>query len=200
MAPWKHDWRLQDHAIRIFCAVSCSLLIIVAYSGYERVLALRRNFDIFSYAGTVATLVGLIIAVCEVLNGVRVSKSIQHEARSVLTHANRVDAAAGIGHCVSALNEVISYVNQNDYRFAWRCFVFFRKTYVRIFPKASGDGNPDGLNVLGQIEEVFAYALNRGVPGYLSRVQKTELVKKLLQVKQEIEASHPAGGKIDVAL
>ncbi|WP_156545781.1 hypothetical protein [Cupriavidus sp. D384] len=200
MTPWKGDWRLQDHAMRIFCAVSCSLLIIVAYSGYERVLALRRNFDIFLYAGTVATLVGLIIAVCEVLNGLRVSKSIQHEARSVLSQANRVDTAAGIGHCVSALNEVISYVNQNDYRFAWRCFVFFRKTYVRIFSKAAGDGNPDGLNILGQIEEVFAYALNRGVPGHLSRVQKNELLKKLLQVKQEVEASNPGGGKIDVAL
>ncbi len=200
MTPWKDNWSLEDHAIRIFCAVSCSLLIIVAYSGYDRVLALRRNFDIFSYAGTVATLVGLTIAVCEVLNGLRVSKSIQHEARSVLSQANRIDAAAGIGHCVSALNEVMAYVNQNDYRFAWRCFVFFRKTYVRILPKVTGAGTPDELNPLGQIEEVLAHALNRGEPGYLPRTQKAELMKKLLQVKQEIEARNLEGGKVDVAV
>lgn len=200
MTPWNDGWRLRDHAIRMACAVVCSVLIILAYSGYEHVLALRRNFDIFSYAGTVATLVGLVIAICEVINGLKVSKSIQHEARSVLSQANLIDAAAGASQCISALNDVLSYLNQDDYRFAWRCFVFFRETYLRIFSGVSGDDNVDGLNTFGQIEEVFAYALNRGVPGYLSNGQKSELVKKLLQVKQDIEFSNPVGRKIDAAL
>lgn len=191
---------MQDHAIRIFCAVSCSLLIIVAFSSYERVLALQRNLDIFTYVGTAATLVGLIVAICEVLNGLRVSRSIQKEAQSMLSHANLVDAAAGISQCLAALDDVLSHVNLDDYRYAWSCFVHFRKTCVKIFPQLLADEDRDGLNAFGQIEAVFSYALNRGVPGYLSKGQKIELVKKLLQVKQEIETSNPAGRRVDVAV
>jgi hypothetical protein len=110
------------HKIRIAYAVISIIGVVVAYryAGFVTETASYMNY--VSYYGTVATVVGLLIAISEVLHSVSVTKSVRDEARSIFDRIRRIESASSLSDCLAAIDDVSNSVSKEDYQSALKSF------------------------------------------------------------------------------
>lgn len=175
------------------------IIALCAYYFYDKIFDYtvktdRSGFNNFSYVGTVATLIGLIITVFEVIHNTYISKSIQAEAKSLLQKVKLIENASSISDCLAAIDDVSSSIAHEDYSSALKSFRFFRKICVKVIPNFD-DFKEKQLGDLGEIELVLTKAISGTKLGSsLNKPQKTKLMEKVLLVKQNIEKNNPARG------
>ncbi len=196
----KETGRFRGQSIRIAYAISCAFFICASWYFHDDIIRPQKNLDNFSYVGTVGTLIALLIAVCEVVHSLKVSQSIQREARALLFHVKSVENASSFSDCLSALDDVTANINVEDYKSALKSFLFFRKVCVKVVPGYGADENGGvALNDLGQVELTLHKAHHTSASAPFSKRQKTDLINKVLLIKQDIEMLNPAKGEVYAA-
>ena len=177
--------------IRLTYSILSIVCAYVAYCYHSDIVKESSLFNDFSYVGTVATLIGLLITVFEVIHSVNISKSIQQEAKSLLKEVQLIESASSISDCLAAIDEVNKNVDIENYKSALKSFLYLRKICVKVVPTVMVDGN-NQLSNLGQIEYVLHKATHTSPDARLSKKQKDDLIKKILLLKENFENMNPA--------
>ena len=182
---------------RLLYSLACCAMALAAYAFLEPITGSGRYMGYFSYFGTVATAIGLVVAVCEVVHSVRMTASVHRQAKEMLDHAQAVETASSFSHCLASIDEATAFVASDDYTSAIKSFQFLRKVYVKLLPRS--DASDLGLNALGRIERSLYNADRADDEEPLSKRQKIILLDRLLHLKQDIESSNPARMTIDAS-
>lgn len=173
--------------------VSASVLIIILASHYKvDVLASTQGLNEFSYIGTVATIIALMISIFEVMHSVSISKSIRSEAEKLLENSRNINGASLISECLSELDEANAHIRREEYILALKCFQHFRRQYVRVSSKSEEIGKIDGL--LSSIEFELHMATHTSPNAPLEKKKQRKLQKDLLSIKECLEKINPARG------
>ncbi|HCE1991831.1 hypothetical protein ACSTJ7_09590 [Vibrio parahaemolyticus] len=175
-----------------------SLGIIVG-SYYFREIFISEGSDpqaLLSYFGTVASLVGLLIAVCEVIHSVNISKSIRETASDLLEQAKKIEQASGTSDCVSLLDDINHSLMSGDYKSAYKSFQHFRKLCIKLKPELD-EVDTGKLNTLGTIEQELMM-FTKGTPNSIPNAKIKKTTDKILLLKQKVEEVNPAGVEINV--
>jgi hypothetical protein len=184
--------KLKDNKIRIFYIFISLLAAFCAYKYKEEILKSTDSFNEFSYVGGIATLIGLLITVLEIIHGIRVSKGIRDEARAIVTHAQKVDRASLISECLSNLDELNSYLSNEKYKISLKCFQYFRRNYTRI-----SDTSPISYwmkETLHEVELELQSATHASAAAPLTRAKRVTLQNKIIAIKSKLEEINPATG------
>lgn len=184
--------RFKENWIRILYVVVSVLIMLAAIYCVESVVGDGKLFNRFSYFGTVATAIGLIVAFAEVLHSLHISKGIREEARSILNSVKRVQAASIISECLYSLDEAAEYFNRGEYFISVKCFLHFRRQYIRIRPSDEIEADIDGL--LRDIERTLHAATRSSAHAPVDKRTQTILRKNILSIKESIEKISPSRG------
>lgn len=186
--------KLKDNWIRL-AYVIVSVLIAIAASHYkDDVLTSTNSLNEFSYIGTVATVIGLIIAASEVVHSLRVSITIRNEANKIFSAAKALDGASSISECLSSLDEVSRLISSEDYEFSLRCFQHFRRTYARV--PGSGTEIVAIDEQLNDIELGLHQAVHTRPQAPLEKRKRIALSKGILSIKENLEKINPIRGSV----
>lgn len=189
----KNFWSLRKGYAFISLAASGA-----AYYFRELFLLESSNpLTLLSYIGTIASLIGLFIAVCEVIHGVNVSKSIRDTASDLLEQARKIEQASGTSDCVSLLDDINHSLMSGDYKSSYKSFQHFRKLCIKLKPELD-EVDTGKLNALGTIEqELMSFA--KGSPNSIPNARIKKTTDKILLLKQKIEEVKSSGVDVNVA-
>ncbi|MEZ8158473.1 hypothetical protein ACED66_19710 [Vibrio splendidus] len=189
---------MKNHKVRLFYILISIGISTLAYLYQGDFLDANSSaLDKFSYIGTIATLIGLVIAIFEVIHSVHISNSIKDEASAILNKVKSVENASTVSDCLAAIDEVNGNIASNDFRSALKSFQYFRKLTVKVLPDLDlNDGN--SLGKLGELELELSAATHTTAQAPLNKKQKHEMSKKVLIVKQNVERFNPARGTENV--
>lgn len=185
---------MKQNWIRIIYFVISITCIFIAYYYHDNIVGDPKQLNDFSYAGTVATVIGLIITAAEVMHSLHISKSIRDEAKSLLEKIKLIESASSISDCLAAIDEVNQNVANEDYKSALKSFQYLRKIYVKVTPVIGFNNVDSQLSSLGEIELSLQKSTHTAPDAPLNKRQKTDLTKKILLLKQEFENMNPARG------
>lgn len=180
--------------MRIVYSSISLLLIYLSYKYFPFFTNNAINLNIFSYIGSVATMVGLFIAICEIIHTAHETKSIQEQSVKLLKDVKSIENASSLSDCISSIDAVNKNVFNENFDAAITNFQNFRKICVKVIPKFNEQyESSDKLNELGDIELIILKSTKTNSEAPLGKKQKNELLKRLLVVKQKIEFNNPAG-------
>ncbi len=186
--------KLKDNWIR-FAYIFVSVAVAIAASRYKvDVLASTKSLNEFSYVGTVATIIGLIIAASEVVHSLRVSIAIRKEANKLFSAAKALDGASSISECLSSLDEVSRLISSEDYEFSLRCFQHFRRTYARV-PGCGAEIVAIDTQFY-DIELGLQQAVHTRPQAPLEKKKRIALSKSILSIKGSLEKINPVRGSV----
>lgn len=186
---------MKQNWIRIAYLAVSAICIYAAYSYHDAIVGQEpKKLDDFSYIGTVATIIGLLVTVAEVIQSIHVSKSIRDEASTILEKVKLIENASSISDCLAAIDEVNQNVANEDYKSALKSFQYLRKIYVKVTPAVDFKDNGNKLSTLNDIELSLQKSTHTTIDAPLNKPQKTTLTKKILQLKEEFENMNPARG------
>lgn len=188
---------MNQYYVRIAYIFLSIVGVWLSYRYYGEISGEISTYTKFSYIGTVATLIALLIAVAEIMHNLYVSKSIQEEAATLLNRVKTIENASSISDCLAAIDDVSVNVSHEDYKLALKSFHFFRKVCVKVIPHF-GDSDDDNLNPLGELELILIKATHTSPSAPFSKKQKTDLMKQVLFIKQRVEKMNPARGDSNV--
>lgn len=127
------------------------------------------------------------------MHSISVSRSIQDEARSLVEKIKAIETASTVSDCLAAIDEVCTFVSKEDYWSALKSFQFFRKVSVKVIPGAlDGNGPDEQLTAVGKVELMLYKATHTSATAPFSKRQKTDLLKDVLRLKQQVEEFNPA--------
>ncbi len=179
---------IKDHWIRIAYLLISIAMCATGANYFSEITGSPEKLNQFSYIGTVATLIALLIAICEIFHNIHVSKSIQRQARQYLQRAENLDRTAFSSECLCSLDEVSSYLHVENYLVALKCFQHFRRTYARF----SGSVQPHGL--LGKEIERVEISLQTGTHtsarAPLTKATRSEIQNGLITIKGILEEAN----------
>lgn len=89
-----------------------------------------KPIDTFSYIGTLATIVGLIVTICEIIYAVIENKHFSQEVKSKINSITDLSIQKEFSFLQNTLDIVISYVEDEKYSDALIYFRLFRRVYV----------------------------------------------------------------------
>ena len=167
----------------------------VAAAWYLHDLVLK-NIELnttFSYIGVIATIIGLYIAIAEIIHNASISKTIEQQSNELLTKVKTIETASNISDCLSLIDALNLSLARDDYKGALAEFQCFRKISVKVLPNLSDKA--ENLNLLGELEQGLLRIYNATKSAPINKAQKTQLLKKVLLLKQQIEYQNPARGK-----
>lgn len=176
-----------------WCYSIASLVIIwISVVKYESFFPKQENItiDSLSYIGTIATVIGLLIAVLEVMHSVNVSKQIKDEASKILERAKEIEKASTTSDCLRYVNDAAKSIEQDNFEMALVTFRFFRTLNLRLnlnyFPYNKSKG-------LSNVEEDIISLTQTSDD---RERDKEWLIKDILQIKTILEeggsANNPA--------
>lgn len=181
---------IKNHWIRFAYFLVSVVALLVSLVFKEDVIENAGYLNGFSYFGVVATLIALVVAVCEVLHSVTVSKSIRDEAREILKQVQEVSGASFVSECLALLDEANEHVSGERYVLSLKCFQHFRRTYLRI-------SGPENLvkkidDALCEIELSLQQATHTSAQAPLGKGKKVKIQKSILNIKRCLEEMNPA--------
>lgn len=162
------------------------------------VLEKTDTFNQFSYIGTIATSVALIIAIGEIIHAIRTTKSVQEQSIELLNEVKAIENSSSFSDCLASIDAVTKSVFDEHYDVAISNFQHFRKLCVKVVPGFTVDAknNESGkLNALGNSELMLLQATKTHEGAPLNKQQKSNLLESILLIKQEIESLNPAKGE-----
>jgi len=182
-----------------FIFISISILIIyLSYIFFQDIVLNNSYSQKFSYIGTIATGVALLLAIMEILNSIRVTKTIQQKTLKALEDVKKIENASSYSDCLSALDSVTSDLNEEKYESAKINFQNLRKILVKVVPESDAlifsenDISKGYADTFNDIEYKLMKAMKTTLSSPLSTRQKNNLIKSLLVVKSHVESINPA--------
>lgn len=166
------------------------LILIGAYCFYNPIISNNEHLNLFSYAGTVATIIGLLITVFEIIHAVNRTESIQKQSSALLERVTSIENASSISDCLSLIDETNKSIMQEDYKTALHNFQFFRKICVKIVPEFCN--REDKLSSKVNQLELSLHKGTSSTTFTFNKKQKTEMMEHLLDIKTSLETLNPA--------
>lgn len=180
-------------------AFSILAIVVLAAAAWfsSNVISKPETLNAFSYWGTVATLLALLLAITELVHSIQITKSLQQQTAAAIEAIRRVEDASILSDCIAAIDITAQDVLSERYDAALGAYQNFRKLCVRVIPGFGTSSTSDlaTLNKLGQLELKIASATRVNASAGLSKPQKRELMELLLLVKQSVEHHNPANRK-----
>lgn len=177
---------LKENWIRIAYGAISVCIAWAAYHFRLEVLSDKDTFDRFSYVGGVATFIGLLITVSEVLIAISISKGIRAEARALLTQARKVDRAALLSECLLLLDRINDDLTDNRQATALQCIQQTRRSFLRAMPSGP---EAEALSAdLVALEAVLQEAIRTNERDtHFTRRVRAGIQTRALDVKQALE-------------
>ncbi len=178
--------------IRTIYIIISVILTILAWWFCSDIVTDSTPFKLFTYIGTVSTIIGFIVAVCEIIHNIQISESIKQEAIKLYDQIKSIENASSLSDCIAAIDDINNCVMNENYYGSIKSFQFFRKILVKIPTDLSKDPREDFKDSLNLIElELYKFtsATNDALP---SKGQKTKVMKEILKLKKIIEELNPA--------
>lgn len=176
---------LKENWIRLAYGAASICIVWAAYGFRVEVLSDRDTFDRFSYIGGVATFVGLLITVSEVLHAINLSKGIQAEARALLAEARKVDRAALFSECLLMIDRINDDLTGQRFSTALQGLQQVRRSFLRAAtPNSSCSALAERLAAL---EELLQGSIRVAALSPRSKRDAVEIQEGLLAAKQILE-------------
>jgi len=179
---------MKNHRTRL---LFWSAAIVLTYFAYQ-----NRNWaddsatlNRISYWGTVATMLALFLAISELIHSISISRTLQRQTLAVLNEVKKIETASTLSDCIAAIDLMTRHLLAERYDAALTGFQHFRKMLVKTgFSFAAVRQADQPLDQLGLLElELLASTRSTGAAP-LSKIQKREILVKMLAIKQEVEA------------
>jgi hypothetical protein len=177
---------LKENWIRLAYGAASMGIVWAAYHFRVEVLSDKDSFDRFSYIGGVATFIGLLITVSEVLQAISISKGIRAEARALLAEARKIDRAALLSECLLLIDRINDDLIDNRRSTALQCVQQTRRSFLRAVPPSpESDELCAGLVALEAHLQDAIRSNDRN--DHLSKRVLTDIQERSLDVKQALE-------------
>lgn len=183
---------LRSNKIRVAYTIISVIFIFFAYEYNHEIVKNPDKFNEFGYIGGVATLIGLLIAVSEVIHSVRISKSIQKEAAALLNHARTIELASSISECLSTLDETNDHVSGERHLTALKCFQHFRRTHLHT--SGTRKISDEIKNTIQEVEIALQSSTHASASAPLTRQQRINIQRKIMLIKSYFEKITPIDG------
>ncbi|WP_241060653.1 hypothetical protein [Achromobacter xylosoxidans] len=152
---------------------------------WDEIFASKRDlFDLFSYIGTVATLIGLMITVCEVLHSAHMSRSVRNEARRLLGGLQAFDGATFCAECISDIQSILESISKDKYSEALKSFNYLSRAVSHARNQSPKSLEAWDLNKILNLLLPLQKATPRKPP---SHTQKEDLTNAITELKDNIE-------------
>ncbi|MDH0862909.1 hypothetical protein [Mitsuaria sp. GD03876] len=184
---------LKENWIRLAYGAVSICIAWAAYSFRVEVLSDKDTFDRFAYIGGVATFIGLLITVSEVLHAIGISKGIRAEARALLAEARKIDRAALFSECLLMIDRINDDLIGGRFSTALQGLQQVRRSFLRASTSNSGT-DPLSAKLAG-VEELLQGSIRMAAMAPRSKRDAVEIQEGLLAAKQILE--HLIAGRTD---
>lgn len=188
---------IKENKIRVIYTVISAILVLLAYKYNCEIVKNPEKFNEFSYIGGVATLIGLLIAVSEVIHSVKISKSIQKEAAALINHTRTIELASLISECLSSLDEANDHLSSEKYLIALKCFQHFRRTHLRA--PGSNEISEEIKTTIQDVEIALHSSTHASAKAPLTKRQRESIQSKIMLIKSALEKVTPIAGGTHVS-
>ena len=178
-------WR--EHRFRVGYVLVSGAFLAMAVKLCRQIVTEDTLFNLVSYAGTVATLIALLITVCEVIHNATISRAIRREAAALLDQVRSLDRATLLAECITAIDDITKLVANARYSESLGAFQSFRKTFSHA--RTAGLLTADIKLELSDVEMDLALASTTTPVAPLSNPQKHQLHRRLLDLKTALETA-----------
>ncbi|ANH69577.1 hypothetical protein [Mitsuaria sp. 7] len=176
---------LKENWIRLAYGAASVGIVWAAYHFRVEVLSDKDTFDRFSYIGGVATFIGLLITVSEVLQAISISKGIRAEARALLAEAQKVDRAALFSECLLMIDRINDDVIDKRFATALQGLQQVRRSFLRA---ATPSTSPEALSgKLAEVEELLQESVRAAATASRYKRGSVEIQQALLAAKEILE-------------
>jgi len=160
--------------------------IFLSYRFSDYFLNDGSNFNRISYAGTVITIIGLLITLSEVFHSLIITKSLQEQAASILSDFKEKEISI-ITHELDVMLEFIADdINDGQYTVALRLFYTFSRTFNRICKNYTQYNNNVLRNKLNSLEGQLLSFRNASTKSPVDNKSKNKALDNLMKIKQSI--------------
>lgn len=160
-------------SIRLGCLVVCVILCFIGFFMKGLILGEKpKIFDIFSYIGTFTTLIGLIVAICEILR----SMSLSEELKSRIDSITDLEIERIFSSIQENLNLAITSLENENYTESLIYFRVFREgcSFINIY-----DSNFQSIE--SSLSSIYKTKSKFDTP------KKRSLINSLLTIKKQVE-------------
>lgn len=122
--------KMKENRLRGIFAIFMIALLVASY--FSKDFINKSYKDEFSYYASVVTIIALLVSIFEIINSIRISKSIKEMSESRLSEF-KTEAGATLAHeCINFLEKAIENISSDNYS---ECFINFKiaKKYILIF-------------------------------------------------------------------
>lgn len=148
--------------------------------------------DSFSYYGTFATLVGLLITIIEVLHSISTTKSLKDSVNSRIEKYENFEKSWTNGTCIEVIEKVIDYVGYGKYTDAKFLIRDLRKQLNRVSPDLLNQSFSyiDGKKITLEQLELNIHSYEKSTArSPVSKPQLRGLCAALIELRAMLEAS-----------
>ncbi|WP_213757860.1 hypothetical protein [Delftia sp. WY8] len=181
------NWKevLKDNSIRIIYTIFSLLALVISILFGNHIIDNQVLLNKFGFYGGIATFIGLVIAIMEIIHNVKLSKGIKSEAKTLFENVSRVNHAAYFSEYLISLDETNDHLSGDRYLQALKCFQYYRRTYARLPIDSSMH---DSLRDLIRNTEVSLHSYSNATPkNPITKQQRTEIQTSILAIKSKIE-------------
>lgn len=183
----------RENKIRIIYIIISIIVIIFSYHYENKLIENQSIFNVVSYIGIVATIIGLLITICEVIHNVSISKSIQHEAKQLIDQIRNIDCASLVSESVALLDEANNYISNEQYQLSLRNIQFFSRNYTRMNAIGIKSNNID--NTMTQLELEIQKATHTKPSSPLPKPKRTKIQSDIINLKNELLTANKKRGE-----
>ncbi len=178
--------------MRILYTVISVVLIFAGYILHKTILTDSATLNLFSYIGTLATLIALLVTICETIISIKKTESVQQEVKNVLEKINTIEKTSSISDCLTLIDETNKFVMSEDYDRALQSFQFFRKICTKTSLELKENSENEKPNTINNLEHTLQKATATTTRAGLNKKQKTDILNALLDIKTTLESNNPA--------
>lgn len=182
--------KIKKNWIRVTYFIVSIAVAILGYIFNDLVLSKTATpLDKFSYIGTIATHIGLLIAVSEIFHSIKVSQELKSETSKLLQKIRNFDYAALTIQCQHCLDDASQLISTENYSLALKAFQYFRITYSKFSLEIQ---ERDTINsILKETESTIHIGLHSSTASPLSSRQRKLLVNNILTIKDVLQKEFP---------
>lgn len=181
----------ENQKTRVVYTSASMILLIVLYCASSTIISNSISYNIFSYYGTVATLIGLIITICEIFHNVRISKNIKKQSEEMVSEYKNINITSVVSECLSCIDSIGNNISYEKYDLALNGFYHFRRSFFRIY-RCEGLAEIKASINFVELELQTATATTAAAP--LPKATRKNILEKLLEIKNHVENIDPATG------
>ncbi len=187
----------KDNHIRCAYTILCIVILIAFLIAANWILPNPKYLNTYSYIGTAITIIGLIIAVFEIIHSLVTTKAIQKQAQEKLDGFRMVDGNTQLIECIDTLDKVNDSISNDEYFTALKYFQFYRRFYRRIHSNYNMKNLKLSTNDkrFDLIESRLHDGRNASSLYPLTKRQKKAITIKVLEIKSLLEQSIKTEGE-----